>query len=400
MSRTAPHVILGAGCAGLSLAVALREAGLDAPIVLLDRRTAYGRDRTWCLWDTPGVRFTELATHRWPAWQTVSPTGVHTRQDGRGTAYLHLRADDVYGAALARLDDAGDVELRLGTRVTVVREADGCVVVGTDAGPLRAAHVYDALGGGGPLRALRPPRAGALRQAFLGQEVRTDGPVFDPGVATLMDFRIDRSHGVRFVYVLPFAADRALVEDTSIGTVPVPAARRRAAIRRHLREHHGVSAFAVEYEERGVIPMTTAPWPVRIGARVSAVGLAGGAARPSSGYAFARIQAQVDAVARAVVAGAPVPTRTGSARLELLDRIFLDVLRADPDAFPATMAALLGGTPGDVVARFMNDCSTPADEARLVAAMPPLPFARAAVGDAPALALGAAGAVLRRALGQ
>ena len=48
------------------------------------------------------------------------------------------------------------------------------------------------------LRSLRPPGPHALRQSFLGQEVRTCGPVFDTGVATLMDFRIDQSGGVQF----------------------------------------------------------------------------------------------------------------------------------------------------------------------------------------------------------
>lgn len=396
MGRPATHVILGAGCAGLSLALALREAGTTAPIVVLDRRTTFPRDRTWCFWDTPGVRFAELATHAWEDWQVVRPDGTAVRQHGPRTPYLHLRADDVYAAALARLGAFTDVDIRLGVRVTGLRENDSHVTVTTGDGRLDAGHVHDALGGAGPLRALRPSGRDTLRQSFLGQEVRTAEPAFDPGVATLMDFRIDRSGGVRFVYVLPFAADRALVEDTSIGTTPVPAARRRTAIRRYLREHHDVRAFAVEHEERGVIPMTTASWPVRVGPRITAVGLAGGAARPSSGYAFARIQQQVDAVARAITAGDEVPRHTHPTRLALMDQVFLRVLREDPDAFPRTMASLLDGAPAEVVARFMNDASSPLDEARLAAAMPTASFARAALADAPALA----GAVLRGLRGQ
>lgn len=394
MSDPDPHVILGAGCAGLSLALALREQGLRAPIVVLDRRAAHDRDRTWCFWDTPGIRFAELATHRWPAWQVIGPDGTATRHDGPQTPYLHLRADDVYAAALERLHGAGGVDVRLATRVTGVEEAPDHVTVRTDRGRLRAAHVHDALGGAGPLRARRPPDPDGLVQRFLGQEVRTTRAVFDPGVATLMDFRLAAGGEVRFVYVLPFAPDRALVEDTSIGTRSRPPAERRRAITAHLRRHHGAQVAEVLHEERGAIPMSLAARPVRLGPRLSAVGLAGGAARPSSGYAFARIQRQVDAVARAIVDGSPVPATTHPARLELMDRIFLRVLRDDPEAFAATMAALLRGTPPAALARFMNDASTPLDEARLVAAMPPLPFARAAAADAPGLGLRAARAAL------
>jgi lycopene beta-cyclase len=241
---------------------------------------------------------------------------------------------------------------------------------------------------------LRPQEPGALRQSFLGQEVRTRRAVFDPGVATLMDFRVDQLGGVRFVYVLPFAPDRALVEDTSIAVRSVPAAARRAAIRHHLRDRHGVGVddLVVEHEERGVIPMTTAARPVRLTPRLRAIGLAGGAARPSSGYAFARIQQQVDSVAAAAAAGREPLRRPQSAGLELMDRVFLRALEEAPDTFPATMAGLLRSAPPEALARFMNDASSRQDELRIAWAMPLLPFARAALADSLGL-VGAAGAV-------
>ncbi|GIR00728.1 MAG: hypothetical protein CM15mP9_4310 [Methanobacteriota archaeon] len=66
----------------------------------------------------------------------------------------------------------------------------------------------------------RPPRASrnAMLQHFLGQEVIVDKPVFDDTTAILMDFRVDQSHGMHFIYLLPFSPTQALVESTLFST--------------------------------------------------------------------------------------------------------------------------------------------------------------------------------------
>ena len=62
----------------------------------------------------------------------------------------------------------------------------------------------------------RPPRASrnAMLQHFLGQEIQVDKPVFDPSTAILMDFRVDQSKGMHFIYLLPYSPTEALVEST------------------------------------------------------------------------------------------------------------------------------------------------------------------------------------------
>ena len=59
----------------------------------------------------------------------------------------------------------------------------------------------------------RPPRASknAMLQHFLGQEVEVDKPVFDSSTAILMDFRVDQSEGMHFIYLLPYSPTQAFV---------------------------------------------------------------------------------------------------------------------------------------------------------------------------------------------
>ncbi len=58
------------------------------------------------------------------------------------------------------------------------------------------------------------PHQPYLLQHFRGWFIQTERAVFDPGAATLMDFRVPQEHGASFVYVMPLTPDRALVEFT------------------------------------------------------------------------------------------------------------------------------------------------------------------------------------------
>jgi lycopene beta-cyclase len=310
----------------------------------------------------------------------VTPGGTARHAGGRH-AYVHLDARDVYATALTAIDADPATELVLG--VTVEAVAPG-PVVRTDRGAWRAGRVYD---GRTPSPLEPPPRPAArrtgitLNQAFLGWQVRTARPVFDPATATLMDFRVPQDGGLRFLYTLPFAPDRALVEDTSIvapGGGPT-AAERRALLEAHLGETLAAVSWSVEHEEYATIAMAPAAPAARPHSRVHPIGTAAGAVRPSSGYAFARIQRHCRALARAVVTGAEPPERAGAARGALLDRVFLRALHDDPAAFPEHFRRLVAGTPPDAFARFMNDEATAGDEARVIAALPKAPFAMAAL---------------------
>lgn len=392
---TAPTVILGAGLSGLSVARALLRRRPGAPVIVVDRRTTWERDRTWCFWDTPGLPDAPLADVRWAAWRVVGRAGSAVQRSTRHP-YLHLPADRFYAVSLDALARARNAEVLAGTRVLGVTRDRGGLVVHTSDGDLRAGAVVDAMGGSGPLSRGRPAGTVELRQRFLGLEVETDRPVFDRSTATLMDFRVaGRDDGVRFMYVLPYAPTRALLEDTSIGGAAVPADDRRRAIGGYLRDVVGADAFRVLRTERGSLPMTTHPFPARHAPGIFTAGQAAGAARPSSGYAFARTQRHATALARALTAGGSAPSALGHRRARWLDARFLRAIDAAPGDAPAWFLALARGVGGDVFARFMTDAASARDEALVAAALARPSFLAALVRSSAPQAMRAAPAIPR-----
>ncbi len=105
MSPTdADLVILGGGCAGLSLAARLADAGAHGPrVVVVEPRLAYVDDRSWCFWSTADSPLARLASAAWDGWSLSTAQGAATLQRAPGLAYRYVRGADFHADALARI---------------------------------------------------------------------------------------------------------------------------------------------------------------------------------------------------------------------------------------------------------------------------------------------------------
>ncbi len=374
-------VILGAGCSGLSLCYYLLEEGVDAPILILDRKRTFEDDRTWCFWDVEPAPFTHLALKEWRSWDFASAGGSVTQTTDR-YPYKYLAARDFYEHVLTRLAESPNVTVRLGEDVGDYTEENGEARVETSGGTLHSRYVFDGRGlpPGSPV--FEEARRGALwvPQKFLGLRVRAGRAVFDPGRCTLMDFSVDQSRGLRFVYVLPTGEREALVENVYLSEAEVTPTEHRAEIRAYVKSTHGLASdeYEVLGEERGYIPMTDYAFPRRLGERIHNIGMLGGETRPSTGYTFLRIQRYCRALAAAVASGVEPPKSHYPCRLDLLDSLFLRFVRERPEECPEVYRRMFAGVPPDHLVRFLTEKSTPLDEARLIRALPKAPFLKLA----------------------
>ncbi len=366
-------IIAGAGLSGLSLAVALLDAGLpdDARILLVDpRETLSGADRTWSFFDLEPHAFESAITHRWTHWR-VRNGGAEALRSAPGLTYCCIPGERFYELALDRLAAAGKrVKFALGVTVEHVEDLGDRVAVRTSAGVLSARLAMDS-------RPPELPRATAddkdvhLLQHFRGRFVRSTEPVFEVDTATLMDFDVTQAHGIHFIYVLPFDAHTALVESTFFTERVLPDEVYETAIETWLAQRLPHVAFQTVSREAGVIPMTTAPFDAWPSPRIVRIGTAGGHAKPSTGYAFLAVQRFVNEFAPHVVAalrggGYAEPPAARGPRTTSLDTIFLSYLRSRPERAPGTFYRLFERVPAAVLARFLSDTGTLADDLKVM----------------------------------
>lgn len=378
-------VVLGGGCAGLSLATRLALAGDNKlKVLVLESRSFYEHDRAWCIFSDTATPSRADIQHTWPAMRIVS-SGADVLFDCKSAPYQMVHAGQFYQQAQATLAQSTLIELRLGVHLqNLPHKRDGLWQICTDAGVIESRLVIDTR----PVSS--PVRGGAgLWQSFLGQEIQCVSDCFDPTYGDLMDFSAAQScagvealaDAVCFVYVLPTTARQALVEFTVFGRDPLRPEQLRGLLEQALAQRTGGASFVVLRSEHGVLPMglTSAahgdapPDPTYVFAGVTV-----GGARPSSGYAFARIQHWAAQCARSLATGdLPVSHPRDGWVLRAMDALFLKLVRAYPQAAPDLFTALFASASPQSVIRFLSDRASCGDIIRVVVALFPMPLLRA-----------------------
>ena len=375
------YVILGAGCAGLSLCYYLLEQGVTEPILILDQKSGFVDDRTWCFWDVEPTPFSHLAAKRWWTWIFRATDTVQQRTERY--PYQCLTASDFYTGVLEQISSHDNVTLHLGEPVVSCKEYGEEVFVGTARDAYTAHYVFDGRGlpPGSPAFEEAKGEAVWVPQKFVGLRLRSRKPVFDPGRCTLMDFSVDQGRGLRFVYVLPFSEHEALVENVYLSEAEITVEEHRDELEEYLADVYELSPddYVVDDEERGYIPMTDHAFPRKSGDRTYLIGMLGGESRPSTGYTFLRIQRYCRALAKNIIAEKEPPERIEPARYELLDKVFLRFMNEHSRRCPEVYLRMFTGLPPDTLVRFLTEKSTLADDLRLVLAMPKMPFLKIAV---------------------
>ncbi|WSM87953.1 lycopene cyclase family protein [Actinacidiphila glaucinigra] len=380
---TADVVIVGAGAAGLSLARRLtrpQESSNATPSLILVEPPAgssvRSASRTWCFWDDDPGEYDDLVTASWRHMRITNRDGSSTTAP-LPRAYKMIRSADFLQHIGTELRDRTEVR-SLEATVTAVRDVPGgAEVSGVDAAGrsvrLTGRWVFDSR----PPRELPAART-ALLQHFRGWFVTTQAERFDPAVADLMDFRTGQpDRGLSFVYTLPISTRQALVEYTEFSAAPLSEAAYDSALDHYVRRVRPLGPFVATAVEQGVIPMTDGFFPRQVGRRVFRIGVAGGATRPSTGYAFAAIQRQSAAAARALHAGrTPLPTMPHTARHRLMDAVMLRALATGRVGGAAFFEELFRRNPAERVVRFLDGASSLRDEWAIGLSTPVMPMLR------------------------
>jgi lycopene beta-cyclase len=371
--------ILGGGCAGLSLAVALSHTMPGCRVHVLEERTQYVRDRTWCLWNAEPHPFESCVTHSWNRWRIRSAGESILRQSDR-YAYQHIPADRFYEFALQSISASTQQQISLGTHVQSVTPDARGLRIETNRGSLQADWVFDSR----PQITLSRQQTSGLIQRFSGWHVLSERPCFDSTTVELMDFqRSDVPGRTIFFYTLPFSPYEALVEATYLDDPTLASACADDALRVWLEEITSGCSYQVQFREQGALRMEARGSVDRIPrpSRYMPIGTAGGRVKASSGYAFLRIQRQSLAIAHALANGLTPPQQLEPFRYELLDRVFMTALRRHPKAASGYFLQLFRNVPPDELVRFLSECGSVAETIKVALALPKLPFAAAAAAS-------------------
>lgn len=400
-------IIAGAGLSGLTLALecARRPFFQGKKILLIDRDSKTRNDRTWCFWatDAETAALPPVLFHSWDHCHFYSPH-FEGLMDIAPYRYRMIRGIDFYQWAKTELEKHPHIQW-ITANITGLDSKAGLVY--TDQGNFTGDLIFNSaltaiplLPEAGPLypappltlqSAIRKPQSPSpytrLLQHFKGYLIETPAAAFDPGKVTFMDYRLEQKAETRFVYVLPFSENKALVEFTVFSPVLCAPEEYDAELKRYIAEVLKISDYRVEESEFGVIPMSDYPFRPAGEGRVRHIGTVGGFVKASSGYAFKRTQRKI----RSFVddwekSGAPNPALLRSAwRFRFYDSVMLRVLKENAVSGSDFFTGLFQKLPAELVLRFLDEDTTFADDIHLLSAPPTWPFFRTALKQIPVL---------------
>lgn len=365
----------GGGLANGLIAWRLKALRPSLKIGLIEQDSVLGGNHTWSFHDDDLTShawewITPLVVHRWPAYEVRFP-GLSRRMPGGYASVTAERFDAVLRAAL-------EPSLMLNTAIesvapTVVQLADGRT--------LRAAAVID---GRGPVDSTQLILG---RQVFLGQEVSLHAPHGLSG-PIVMDATVAQEGGYRFVYVLPLAHRRVLIEDTHyVDADCLPSAD---SMRSHVAEYarsRGWQIMSLHREEMGALPITLAGdfdafWDAH--PDQPRAGLSAGLFHPTTGYSLPHAVRLADAVASMSdlsAAALHAAIRSHAAHewreqrfFRLLNRMLF--LAGKPEHRWCVMRRFYGLSEG-LIRRFYAQQLRWDDQARILLGKPPVPVGAA-----------------------
>jgi len=374
-------IIAGAGASGLSLAwyIMQSEQLREKKVLLLDLSLKPKNDKTWCFWEDRHLPDSELIHHSWKTLQVQAFDNLYS-EDLSSYRYQCMRSIDYSTAILEKAADFPGFTLAEAS-ITGFSELNGSGVVHTSKGDFSAEWIFQS--------AIRPkeyydqPVDVSLKQHFMGIEIKTKKPLFDPDKVMLMDFDTSQKHGLTFFYVLPYSKNEALVEYTFFTDTILSDREYRDGIDAHLETRYGLGKddFKITRSETGAIPMEDRRYPAWFNPRVLNIGTVGGLTKPSTGYTFTRIHKHCKKIVKALEKNDTPPEASGSDyRFRIYDMMLLYLLKEEPEVCKTIFHDLFKKNSFDKILRFLEEETNLAEEISIFASLPYNPFFRAIYG--------------------
>jgi lycopene beta-cyclase len=370
-------ILCGAGCASLSLLMRMIRSGkfADKKILLIDKEQKNKNDRTWCFWETQPGFFEEIVYKKWDTISFLSDdfsatTNISPYQ------YKMIRGIDFYNYCFEEIKKHPGIEILNGSLSAGYLHKDGVTInVDDKTIHLDNATVFNSIAN------LENKQAGEIKllQHFKGWIVESAKPVFDPGIASIMDFRVHQDHGTTFTYVLPFSETKALVEYTLFSKTLLQQQQYDVELKKYLAEILKLKNYIVSDTEFGVIPMTNRKFEFQNNG-VFNIGTAGGQTKASSGYTFQFIQKQSHQIADCLANGNTLYTILDPPkRFRFYDNTLLDILYHNKLQGKKIFTSLFQRNKPQDVLRFLDNETILIDELKIISSLPTWPFLKAAL---------------------
>ena len=351
--REFDYIIIGGGCAGLSLAYQLEINNklVNKTLAVIENRNEYKRDKTWSFWKIFDHNFEDCVIKSWYNF-TINTSDGSIELNNRSFPYQSIDSGKFYKKINSKLKNNSNINFF--KNLSGINVENSIIFNSVFDGKLDDSNLW---------------------QHFQGVEIETSNDIFDDDILNLMDFNCDQRKNVHFFYTLPFSKNRALIETTWLSNLE----NRNLMdydkqLEKYIKNNLGIDEYILNFTEKGAIPLFLPS--VKNDKKIINIGSAGGMTRLSTGYTFLNIQEHSKYIVNNIEKINKIKKFSIGKKYEYLDKIFLRVLKNNPDKMPYIFYEMFKCKP-DTVIKFLSNKSNLFEDLSIISKMPKFIFIKA-----------------------
>ena len=351
--REFDYVIIGGGCAGLSLAYELEinKKLKNKTLAIIEPRKEYKRDKTWSFWKVYDHNFEDCVIKSWNNF-TINTSENSHELSAKKFPYQSIDSGKFYKKINSKL--ASNSNINFFKNLNEINLKSSIVFNSVFENELDKAKLW---------------------QHFQGIEIETQKDIFDDEILNLMDFNCDQKNNVHFFYTLPFSKNKALIETTWLSDLNNQNLMDYdLQLENYIKNNLRIKNYKINFTERGAIPLFNPA--IKKKNKIINIGSAGGMTRLSTGYTFLNIQEHSKYIVKNIEKIDKVEEYNLGQKYKFLDNIFLKVLKNNPEKMPNIFYKMFKCSPNTVI-KFLSNKSNILEDINIINKMPKLIFLKA-----------------------
>jgi len=347
------YIIIGGGCAGLSLAYELETYKKleNETLAIIEPRLEYKRDKTWSFWKVTSHNFDDCVRKSWNNFSINVPAKTK-HLECNNFPYQSIDSGLFYEKIISRLKKNKNI-----TFYKDIKEIS-----------LENSFIFNSV------PSLKT-NDNNLWQHFCGVEIETKHNFFDDTIVNLMDFDCDQRSSVHFFYTLPFEKNKALVETTWFSKINDNSQKDYdIQIKDYIENNLKLKDYKINYKEEGAIPLFY-PSNNKEKNKIN-IGTAGGMTRLSTGYTFLNIQEHSKYIRQNIENITNTKIFKNGKKYQFYDKLFLKILEEHPEKMANIFLASFIDSANTAI-KFLSNKSNIFEDLSLILKMPKWIFIKA-----------------------
>ena len=360
------YIICGAGASGLILVSSMINDKYfsNKKILLIEKENKTLNDRTWSFWEEKNGKFDKLLSKSW-SFAKFKSANTNLKFNLDPFIYKTIRSSDFYKKLFGKIKLNKQIKIQ-NLEVKKIISKKNKVVVRTNSEEFVGKYVFSSILDKTKLKNSSFPY---LIQHFEGWFIKTKKPLFNDNEATLMDFSINQKNETRFIYILPFKSNEALVEFTLFSKSILKKPEYEKVLKQYMTSK-GINNYEILEKEKGIIPMTCYPFEKHNDSRLLFIGTAGGWTKASSGYTFKNIINKTELLINFLKKENDLKKFNNKSRFNFYDLILIDVLYNFNHLGNKIFSSLFMNNKPNKVFKFLDETTTFLDELKIMYSFP------------------------------